>query len=497
VITGAGRSWNPLYLKEKSTSPKPIMFNFAVMNIKKGDILEEVMVQDFAAESKCVARVDGQVIFIEQAAPGDVVDVRVTRRKKSYLEGKPVYFHEFSPKRQTPFCEHYGTCGGCTWQHIQYVYQLGFKHQQVLDQLRRIGHVEDMDHEVISAAVQQLAYRNKLEFTFTDQRWLTHEEVQSGEILEKNGLGFHKPGQFDKVLDIERCYLQPELSNRIRIKVKETSLREGIPFYNLRRHEGFLRNLIIRNSNIGEWMVVLQVKYEKKEWIDKILGEIKKSFPEITSLYYIVNPKRNESFYDLDTIHFSGSKYILEKMEDLMFRISPKSFFQTNSLQAYELYKFVRDFGEFDRKDIVYDLYTGTGTIANFIAKMVKEVIGLDYVSEAVDDARTNSEINKIVNTKFVKGEISKIFNEDFLAENGSPDVIITDPPRAGMHKDVIKGILKTSARKVIYISCNPATQARDIDLLRASYQLVKSKAVDMFPHTHHIENIAVLDKIK
>ncbi len=463
--------------------------------IRKGDILEEILVEDFAAESRCLAKIDGQVVFIEQTAPGDVVDIRIIRKKKNYLEARPVYYHSFSSKRQTPFCLHYGTCGGCKWQHIQYPDQLEFKQQQVLDQLERIGHQKEIKYEPILGAMHQVAYRNKLEFTFTNQRWLTHDEINSGETFERNGLGFHKPGQFDKVLDIEKCHLQPDLSNTIRLKVKEIALNEEITFYNLREHKGFLRNLIIRNSNNGEWMVILQVSVENKLWIEKILNGLKNTFPEITSLYYLVNSKGNESYADLEAIHYSGNKYIVQKMEGLDFRISPKSFFQTNSDQAYELYKLVREFAELKKDDVVYDMYTGTGTIANFIAGQVKKVVGLEYVSDAIEDAKINSEINKIANTGFQEGDIAKIFNEDFLVEHGNPDVIITDPPRAGMHKDVIASILQTSARRIVYVSCNPATQARDIDLLKDKYKLIKSQAVDMFPHTHHIENIVVLDK--
>lgn len=462
--------------------------------IKKGDILEEILVEDFAAESKCLSKIDGQVVFIEQTAPGDVVDIRIIRKKKNYLEARPVYYHSFSSKRQTPFCIHYGSCGGCKWQHIQYTDQLEFKQRQVLDQLERIGHQKEIRYEPILGAMHQVAYRNKLEFTFTNLRWLTHDEINSGETFERNGLGFHKPGQFDKVLDIEKCHLQPDLSNDIRLKVKEIALKEEITFYNLREHEGFLRNLIIRNSNMGEWMVILSVSVENKEWIEKILNGLKKTFSEITSLYYLVNSKGNESYADLEAIHFSGNKYIVQKMEDLDFRISPKSFFQTNSDQAYELYKLVREFAELKEDDVVYDMYTGTGTIANFIAGQVKKVVGLEYVSDAIADAKINSEINKIENTRFLEGDIAKIFNESFLIEHGDPDVIITDPPRAGMHKDVITSILQTSARRIVYVSCNPATQARDIDLLKDKYKLVKSQAIDMFPHTHHIENIVVLD---
>ena len=463
--------------------------------IKKGDILEEILVEDFAAESKCIAKIDGQVIFIEQTAPGDLVDIRIIRKKKTYLEARPVYYHSFSSKRQTPFCVHYGICGGCKWQHIQYTEQLEFKQQQVLDQLERIGRQKDIKYEPIRGATHHVAYRNKLEFTFTEQRWLTHDEIKSGETFERKGLGFHKPGQFDKVLDVEKCHLQPDLSNRIRLKVKEIALQENIPFYNLREHKGFLRNLIIRNSNDNEWMVILQVSDENKEWIKKILKGLSDSYPEITSCYYLVNSKGNESYNDLEAIHFSGKKHIIQKMEDLEFRISPKSFYQTNSEQAYELYKLVREFADFKKEDLVYDLYTGTGTIANFIARGVKKVVGLEYVSEAIEDAKINSEINNISNTGFQEGDIARIFNENFVEEHGSPDVIIADPPRAGMHKDVIASILNTNARRIIYVSCNPATQARDIELLQDKYQLIKSQAIDMFPHTHHIENIVVLDR--
>lgn len=463
---------------------------------KKGEILEEVLVEDFAAESKCVARVNGQVIFIVETAPGDVVDIRITRRKKNFLEARPVYFHKFSSKRETPFCGHYGLCGGCRWQHVQYVYQLEFKQQQVLDQLQRIGHFDNVPIEPILAAPHQVAYRNKLEFTFTDQRWLTNEEIKSGDSFERRGLGFHKPAEFDKVLDVEKCYLQPDLSNRIRLEVKELAMKNNIPFYNLKTHEGFLRNLVLRNSQKGEWMVILQVKYKNEKWIQIILKGLEKTFPEVSSLYYIINSKRNESYQDQEAHHFSGNKYIAEEIGGLSFRINPKSFFQTNTQHATALYDLVIEYGVFKPEDVVYDLYTGTGTIANIISRHVRKVIGLEYIAEAIEDARMSSKINQIGNTEFVEGDIAKIFNATFLSKHGYPDVIITDPPRAGMHKDVIEAILNSAARKILYISCNPATQARDMDLLRDRYQLLRVRPVDMFPHTHHIENIAVLERI-
>ena len=472
------------------------MFNFALDMIKRGDIVENVTVEGFAAESKCVARIEGQVVFITQSAPGDVVDLRITKKKKFFLEAVPINYHSFSSFRETPFCSHYGTCGGCKWQHITYDKQLEFKQQQVEDQFERIGKLKDYQTDPILGSKKIINYRNKLEYTFTDQRWLTREEIQSGDVIDRNGLGFHKPGQFDKVLDVEKCFLQPSLSNDIRNEVKSLAIREKIPFYNLRSNEGFLRNLIIRNSNSGEWMVILQVKYENTEWIELILNHIQSMFSKVTCIYYIINPKNNESYSDLEAVHFAGKKFLTEKMEGIEFRISPKSFFQTNSDQAYQLYLKVIEFAHLNKEQVVYDLYSGTGTIANFLAKYAKKIIGLEYIKEAVEDAKTNAAVNKIGNTYFEEGDIAKIFNEDLLMEHGKVDVIITDPPRAGMHKDVIKSILLADPERIVYISCNPGTQARDIELLGEKYKLIKTQAVDMFPHTHHIENIALLERL-
>lgn len=463
--------------------------------IKSGDIVENVSIEGFAAESKCVARIDGQVVFITQSAPGDVVDIRITKKKKFFLEAVPVHYHSYSSFRETPFCSHYGTCGGCKWQHITYEKQLEFKQQQVEEQFKRIGKLKGYHVDPILGSEKILAYRNKLEYTFTDQRWLTREEIQSGEVIDRNGLGFHKPGQFDKVLNVEKCYLQPSLSNDVRNEVKSLAIREKIPFYNLRSNKGFLRNLIVRNSNSGEWMVILQVKHENPEWIELILNHIHTTFSEVSSLYYIVNPKDNESYYDIEAVHFAGKKFMTEKMEGIEFRISAKSFFQTNSDQAYQLYLKVRDIAALTKDQVVYDLYSGTGTIANFLAKHAKKIIGIEYIKEAVEDAKINASINEIKNTRFIEGDIAKIFNNGLLKEQGKADVIITDPPRAGMHKDVVRSILSADPERIVYISCNPATQARDIDLLSENYKLIKTQAIDMFPHTHHIENIALLER--
>jgi len=468
--------------------------NFVRRMTKKKDILEYVTIEDFAAEAKCLTRVDGKVVFVENSSPGDIVDIRITRKKKNYLEATPVHFHQFSTFRQEPFCSHYGSCGGCRWQHINYEKQLDFKYQQVRDQFERIGRIKDFELLPVIGSASQKFYRNKLEYTFSNRRWISGDEIESGIELDRNGLGFHKPGQFDKVLDINTCHLQDDLTNRIRNAFKNYAKSNSIPFYDLKEHVGFLRNLIIRNSNTGEWMVILQVKYYDKILIQKLLNFLNKTFPEITSLYYIINSKRNESYQDLEAIHFSGRKYIMEKMEELVFQIGPKSFFQTNSDQAYRLYSVVREFANIKHDEIVYDLYSGTGSIALFIAKHAKKVIGFEYVEEAVMDAKLNSDLNKIGNTFFIAGDIKETIKSDIIKKFGKPDVVISDPPRAGMHKDVIAGIIDAKPLRIIYVSCNPATQARDIELLKEYYQPKKAQPVDMFPQTHHIENIALLE---
>ncbi len=486
----------PNFNKIKSAA-RSIMFNFACSMTKRKNIIEQVTIDDFAAEAKCVAKVDGKVIFVQNSAPGDVADLRIIKKKKNYLEAVPVLFHRLSDFRQDPICSHFGSCGGCKWQHVQYQHQLDFKFKQVKDQFERIGKLSDFELFPVMGSHRTEFYRNKLEFTFSNQRWLSNSEIESGESLDRNGLGFHKPGRFDKVLDIDKCYLQNQLSNDIRNSVKNFARWENIPFYDLKEHVGFLRNLIIRTSNTGECMVILQVKSDEIDTISRILNYVLQTFPEITSLYYIINPKANESYQDLEAVHYSGNKFITEKMEDLSFIVGPKSFFQTNSYQAYHLYSLLRELAAIRPDEIVYDLYTGTGSIANFVARQAKKVIGIEYIEEAVADAKLNSKYNQIENTAFIAGDIKEVLNDDLFSAYGSPDVVITDPPRAGMHQDVINRILQYKPGRIIYVSCNPATQARDIYLLRESYRLLKSQPVDMFPHTHHIENVALLELVK
>ncbi|MFC2123718.1 23S rRNA (uracil(1939)-C(5))-methyltransferase RlmD [Bacteroidota bacterium] len=462
---------------------------------KRGKIIEGITIRDYAAEARCVARVDDLVLFVEYTAPGDVVDVRITRHKKSYLEARPVKFHSYSERRSDPFCSHFGECGGCKWQHVSYNDQLTFKRQQVIDQFERLGKFIFPEVEPTIGSSSSRYYRNKLDFTFSDRRWLTFEEINNGGDLDRNGLGFHKPGQFDKVLDIEQCYLQPEPSNKIRTGIKKFSLENNIPFYNLVDHTGFLRNLIIRTSNTGGVMVILQVASELPEFINLAMEYLKNTFQEITSLNYVVNPKGNETFFDLEVINYYGDPYIIEEMEGLEFRIGPKSFYQTNSQQAYQLYKTARDFAQLKNTDIVYDLYTGTGTIANFIAGQVNTVIGIDNIEEAIKDAVVNAETNGIDNVRFIPGDMKNTFTAEFVEKNGHPDVIITDPPRAGMHSNVVETLLDLSPGRIVYISCNPATQARDIGILAGMYEVKKVQPLDMFPHTHHIENIVLLER--
>jgi 23S rRNA (uracil1939-C5)-methyltransferase len=463
----------------------------------KNNIIEQITIEDFAAEARSIARVEGKVIFVEQSAPGDVADLRIIRKKKNFLEAVPVKFHRYSGMRQDPVCEHFDTCGGCSWQHVRYAHQLEFKYRQVRDQLERIGKLSGFELLPIIGSEKTEFYRNKLEYTFSNQRWLSTEEIESPENLERNGLGFHKPGRFDKVLDIHQCHLQSELSNDIRNAVKNFTRSEKIPYYDLREHTGFLRNLIVRTSNTGGCMVILQVKYDDRDFIKKVLDFLKEKFPEITSFYYIVNPKLNESYQDLEVVHYAGDRYLTEKMEDLSFIIGPKSFFQTNSGQALRLYSLVREMAEVNRTDTVYDLYSGTGSIALFLSNMAEKVIGIEYIEEAVSDARQNAAHNRISNVTFIAGDIKDIMKDESLGVHGKPDVIITDPPRAGMHPDVIRSIIHNGPDRIVYVSCNPATQARDIDMLRDHYRLVKAQPVDMFPHTHHIENIALLKIIQ
>ncbi len=464
---------------------------------KKNKIIESVTIEDFASEGKCITRVDGRVIFVQDTAPGDVADIRIVKKKKNYLEAVPVRFHEFSRYRTDPFCRHYDECGGCKWQHVLYEKQLELKYKQVKDQFERIGGLKNIDIRPVLGCSKQRYYRNKLEYTFSNKRWLTAEEINSGEDLNRDGLGFHKPGQFDKVLDIEQCHLQFDLTNKIRNSIRETARKDQIPFYDLREHTGFLRNLIIRNSNTGEWMVILQVKSDVPEWTGRLLGSVVRDFPEITSAYYIINEKRNESYFDLDPVHYSGRKYITERMGDLVFKIGPKSFFQTNSSQAHVLYSLVSELADIRNDETVFDLFTGTGSIALFVARQAHSVLGIEQIEEAIEDARVNAELNSIDNVRFITGDMKDVFNNDLLKETGIPDVVITDPPRAGMHHDVVENLIAAGPDRIVYVSCNPATQARDIDSLSEFYSVSAVQPVDMFPHTHHIENVALLKRNK
>ena len=469
--------------------------------MRKKPILEQVRVEGIAAEGKALARVDDKVVFVPGVAPGDVVDIRITRKKKSFMEGVAVHFHEYSKDRVEPFCEYFGTCGGCKWQHLPYPLQLKFKQQQVVDNMERIAKVELPEIQSIIGSKNDILYRNKLEFTFSDTRWLTKDEIENSDALNRNGLGFHIPGRFDKVLDIEKCHLQEEPSNKIRNWLRAYAIKNGLPFYNLKTHEGYLRIAIIRTATSGQSMVILQVAQDKPEWLTPLLDALIAEFPEVTSLNYVINNKRNETFHDLPVHNYSGEPFIEEYMtiqenkpEKLIFQIGPKSFYQTNSTQAYELYKIARSYAGLTGSELVYDLYTGTGTIANFVAHQAKKVIGLEYVEAAIEDAKINSSINKITNTDFYAGDIKDLLNEAFINNHGKPDVIISDPPRAGMHPDVIKMLLRVAAPRIVYVSCNPATQARDLALLDEKYKVVKLQPVDMFPQTHHVENVALLE---
>ncbi len=469
--------------------------------MRKKPIFEKVLIEGIAAEGKAVARVDNKVIFVTGVAPGDIVDIRVTRKKKSFFEGVAIHFHEYSKDRTDPFCDYFGTCGGCKWQHLPYDLQLKYKNQQVIDNLERIGKIDLPAFNPILPSAEQTYYRNKLEFTFSSMRWLTREEIDSSDELNRNGIGFHIPGRFDKVIDIEHCHLQAEPSNKIRNWVRDYAIKHDLPFFNLVTQEGYLRILIIRTSSTGENMVILQVAKDKPDWLNPLLDEMVSTFPEITSLNYVINSKRNETFNDLPVHNYLGAAYIEESMlisegkpEKLTFRIGPKSFYQTNSHQAYELYKITRSYAGLTGNELVYDLYTGTGTIANFVAHQAKKVIGLEYVEDAIEDAKINSSINNITNTDFYAGDIKDLLDDEFVNIHGKPDVVIADPPRAGMHQDVINMLLKVAAKRIVYVSCNPATQARDLALLDEKYKVVKLQPVDMFPQTHHVENIALLE---
>ena len=464
---------------------------------KKRDLplLTEVEIIDVAAEGKSLARHDGQVVFVADTAPGDVVDIQLTKDKKKYLEGRPVKFHKLSPLRTEPFCQHYDLCGGCKWQHLTYEAQLKFKADQVFDQLSRIGKLDLPEFNPIAAAPETRFYRNKLEFSFSNRRWLLPEEVKTDVPAEKNALGFHMAGRFDRILDITECHLQPDPSNAIRNNLRMFALKHKLPFYDPVEHEGFMRNVMIRTSNTGGIMVVVQFARPRHEDIELVLNHLKESFPQISSLQYIINSKLNDTIYDQEVICYHGQPFIEEEMEGLKFRVSAKSFFQTNSEQAYTLYKFTREFAGLSGNEVVYDLYTGTGTIAQFIAKNAAKVVGIESVPEAIEDAKANAERNGLSNLSFFAGDMRKILTAEFIAENGQPEVVVTDPPRAGMHPDVVSTLLATAPQRIVYVSCNPATQARDLQLMSEAYEVKIVQPVDMFPHTHHIENIVLLER--
>ncbi len=460
-------------------------------------LLEGVSISDVAAEGKSLARVGDMVVFVPFVVPGDVVDVQLTKKKHNYCEGEAVRFVERSPLRVKPMCEHFGVCGGCKWQMLPYAEQLNFKQRQVTDQLRRIGKVELPEVRPILGSQKTSHYRNKLEFGCSNRRWLTREQVASGEKLDcMDAIGFHITGAFDKILPIEKCFLMDDLHNSIRNSIRDYALDSGMSFFDLRQQRGLLRDIIIRNSNTGEWMVIVQFHFEQPEDREQALGLLEHlacRFPEITSLMYVDNQKCNDTIGDQDVIVYKGNDHILETMEGLTFKVGPKSFYQTNTEQAYHLYCVARDFAALTGEELVYDLYTGTGTIANFVAGRARHVIGIEYVPEAIADARVNSSINGISNTEFFAGDMKDLLNDDFIAQHGRPDVMITDPPRAGMHSDVVATMLRAAPRRIVYVSCNPATQARDLALFDADYRVEAVQPVDMFPHTPHVENVVLL----
>lgn len=463
---------------------------------KELPLLEKVKITDIGAEGNALARIDNQVVFVPMLVPGDIVDIKVRKKRKKYLEGSVVRFHEYSPDRIKPVCKHFGVCGGCKWQHLPYNLQLKFKEKQVSDNLSRIGKVKLSGVLPIIGSSDVFCYRNKLEFTFSDKRWLTKEEISSdGDFEKQDALGFHIPGLFDKVLDIRECHLQPEPSNAIRDAVRRYAHRKALQFFNLRQQSGFLRNLIIRNTRDGRVMVIVVFYLDEKERREGLLDHLASEFPQITSLFYIINSKKNDSLTDQEAVLYKGDDHLVEEMGGLKFRIGPKSFYQTNSNQALRLYQVARDFAGLTGTEVVYDLYTGTGTIANFVAGSARKVIGIEYVDEAVKDAVFNSEMNDIKNTEFYSGDLKDVLTSQFMDIHGHPDVIITDPPRAGMHEDVVKTIIDASPSRIVYVSCNPSTQARDILLLSGNYEVVKVQPVDMFPHTHHVENVVLMTR--
>lgn len=473
--------------------------------LKRGDVLEKIEIAGAVSEGKCITRVDKLVVFISGGVPGDIADLRIEKVKSNFAEASVVKVHKASPHRVTPFCEHFGTCGGCTWQHMNYEMQLQFKQRQVEDALIRLGKIDVPVIMPILPSGKTRHYRNRLDFAFSSRRWLTTEEIASGQRFDSPALGFHVPKRFDKILDVRTCYLMDDLQNEIRLAIKEICILHGLAFYDPISQQGLMRNVVIRKTTAGEWMAVLIFQSDEKDSIEGLLGELSARFPQITSLLYIINPKRNDTFYDLPVRVFKGDEFITETMplsengtgdETLSFRISAKSFFQTNSEQAHELYKVTRDFAGLTGTELVYDLYTGTGTIAQFVSSKAKKVIGIEHTADAIEDAKANSLRNGIMNVEFFAGDIKDTFTKDFITLHGHPDVVITDPPRAGMHGQVVNRLVEILPLRIVYVSCNPATQARDIALLSAHYRVEKIQPVDMFPHTVHVENVALLVRI-
>ena len=458
--------------------------------------LEGLKITSLAAEGNAMGKWNDIVVFVPLTVPGDVVNVQIRTKRRRYMEGYVTEYIERSPLRVEPFCAHFGVCGGCKWQNIPYSEQIAFKQQQVADQLTRIGHLTLPEISPILGLAKTDHYRNKLEFTFAPKRWKTYEEVARGEeIADTPALGFHIPSMFDKILDIDYCHLQPSPSNEIRNELKSFCIEHNIPFYDIRQHSGMMRNVIIRTASTGEVMVIVVFAAEDKEIIDLVMGHLRERFPQITSLVYMINDKLNDSLGDREPVLYAGRDHIFEQMENLRFKVGPKSFYQTNSEQAYELYKVAREFADLKGDEVVYDLYTGTGTIANFVAQRAKSVVGVEYVEEAIEDAKVNSAINGITNTSFYAGDMKDVMNDEFVERNGRPDVVILDPPRAGVHEDVIATILRAAPERIVYVSCNPATQARDLALMNDMYEIVAVQPVDMFPHTHHVENVVKLIK--
>ncbi len=462
-------------------------------------VLENIEITDVAAEGKAIAKVDNLVVFVPYVVPGDVVDLQIRRKKHSYAEAEAVRFHKLSPKRTEPFCKHFGVCGGCKWQCLPYEEQLYYKQKQVVDNLTRIGKVVLPEVSPILGSKHTKQYRNKLEFGFSNKRWLTTEEVASGKEFDvMDAVGFHIPGAFDKILDIEECHLMDDVNNRLRNGIRQYALDKSLTFYDIRGGHGLLRNMMIRTSATGEIMLLLQFCIrtdEEQAEAEGVLQYVSQTFPEVTSLLWVNNLKCNDTIGDLDIHTYAGTDFIYETMEDLRFKVGPKSFYQTNTEQAYELYKVARNFAGLTGNELVYDLYTGTGTIANFVAHQARQVVGIEYVPEAIEDAKENSRINGIGNTLFYAGDMKDILNEEFIGQHGRPDVIITDPPRAGMHTDVVNTILFAAPKRIVYVSCNPATQARDLQLLDQDYEVAAVQPVDMFPQTHHVENVVLLNR--